>query len=81
MLLCIEIGDHERPKSRKPTELCLKGRECLKGAWRGVVVNGLHKRRDMLLALDVGWCRVRTGRKEGRTEEGIRVALLSSQSD
>jgi len=46
-----------------------------------VVVNGLHKRRVMLLALAAGRYRVKTGRKEGRTEEGVRVALLSSQSD
>lgn len=46
-----------------------------------MVVNELYKRRDMLLELDAGRHRVKTGRKEERTEEGVGVALLSSQSD
>ena len=31
---------------------------------RGVVVTELHKGRDVLLVLDVGWYSVETGRKE-----------------
>lgn len=38
----------------------------------GVVVTELHKRRAMLLALDVGRYRVKMGRKKGRTEEGVQ---------
>jgi hypothetical protein len=41
-----------------------------------VVDTELHKRRDMLLALDVGWYSVRTGRKEGVEWRCCRVRLI-----